>query len=125
MVDEITAPDDPRDNSELLRLYPFLGEHLDAATLDQFGELFETWRAALAIVRADGMVETLPGGTRRMSPYLKAANDAHDRMVRILAKYGMTPRSRAKGRGASLLRPQKPNPFAALDARQPGKENQQ
>jgi phage terminase small subunit len=119
------TPDDPRDNSELIKLYPNIASQLDAATLDLFGELFETWRAAMAKVRADGMVDILPGGIQRVSPCLKAAHDAHDRMVRILSSYGMTPRSRAMGRGASLLRQQKPNPFAAIAAKHVGRGNPQ
>jgi P27 family predicted phage terminase small subunit len=90
---------------------------MDALALAAFCESYATWREATDKIRraksqGGGLViETVYG--QKANPYLKIANNAHDRMLAILREFGMTPASRTRVKTASPTQP-KQNRFAAI-----------
>jgi len=92
----------------------------DEPALAQYCEQFVLWQDALAQVRQHGMMVRNEGtGVMKANPCIAVANNAHDRMVKMMREFGMTPSARAsvKTRGGFSPKPdaaQSKNRFAMM-----------
>ncbi|ANW50101.1 phage terminase small subunit P27 family [Burkholderia pseudomallei] len=69
---------------------------LDRAALAQYCEAFAIWRQAYEKVLKFGLIVKAQSGFPVQSPFLSIANVQSERMLRILAEFGMTPASRSR-----------------------------
>lgn len=69
---------------------------LDTNALAAYCEMYAIWASAIKHLQREGMVVSSKRGEPMRNPYLKIANDAHDRMVKMLTEFGMTPSSRTR-----------------------------
>lgn len=69
---------------------------MDRTALAHYCEQFVTWQTALANVRKKGLVlANKKTGILRQNPHLAIANQAHDRLLKMMQEFGMTPASRS------------------------------
>lgn len=69
---------------------------LDLDLLFLYCRNYEEYTAASALVRINGTVLKSTNGNPFQNPYLSIANQAQERMLRILSLMGMTPADRSK-----------------------------
>lgn len=70
---------------------------VDEPALAHYCEQFVTWQTALESVRTKGLtVFNKRTGHIKANPAIKIANDAHDRLLKMMVEFGMTPSSRAR-----------------------------
>lgn len=69
---------------------------LDTAALVAYCETYATWADATQKVRKTGAVLKKGNGDLYRNPFLRVANDAQDRMIKLMAEFGMTPSSRTR-----------------------------
>ena len=79
---------------------------LDTTALIAYCETYATWADAMAKLRRTGMILKNEKGVLYRNPLIRVANDAQDRMVKLLAEFGMTPSSRTR---VSAIKPVKTN----------------
>jgi P27 family predicted phage terminase small subunit len=92
---------------------------MDDDALGLYCETYATYLEATRHIREDGMTQTLGSGRAMATAYIGIAAQAQGQLLRILAEFGMTPRSRAKIKTvkSALRTPQgeeKKNRFALL-----------
>lgn len=96
---------------------------MDEAALVHYCEQYVIWQQALAHIRRKGMLLVdKKSGVPRANPSIRIANDAHDRLMKIMVEFGMTPSARARvkirggfrpdGKGGGAQTPQ--NKFALI-----------
>lgn len=89
---------------------------VDDVALAMYCEQFALWRAATDAIARDGLVTISRHGVPKYSPHVGIAASAHDRMLRMLTEFGMTPASRPRLRTG--VDPKAPgaasNPFASV-----------
>jgi P27 family predicted phage terminase small subunit len=69
---------------------------IDAPALALYCEAFVIWKQAYDNVLKFGLVVKAQSGFPVQSPFLSIANQQSERMLRILAEFGMTPSSRSR-----------------------------
>ena len=79
---------------------------LDTTALIAYCETYATWADAMSRLRRTGMILKNEKGVLYRNPLIRVANDAQDRMVKLLAEFGMTPSSRTR---VSAIKPVKTN----------------
>lgn len=82
---------------------------LDRAALAQYCEAFVIWRQAYEKVLKFGLIVKAQSGFPVQSPFLSIANVQSERMLRILAEFGMTPASRSR---VTVSKADDTNPYA-------------
>lgn len=70
---------------------------VDEAALVQYCEQYATWQMAMAETRKKGMLITnKKTGYVSANPAIRIANSAHDRLLKLMQEFGMTPSARAR-----------------------------
>ena len=70
---------------------------VDEPALAHYCEQFAIWQDALASTRRKGLLITNKRtGAVHANPSINIANQAHDRLVKMMQEFGMTPSSRAR-----------------------------
>jgi len=82
----------------------------DESALVLMTETYAEWKIALDKVQEHGMLVKNANGTPQVSPFMSIQHKAHDRLLKLLCEYGMTPASRSKVNAA----PAKPKVNAFL-----------
>ena len=83
--------------------------NIDAPALALYCESFVIWKQAYANVLKYGLVVKAQSGFPVQSPFLSIANQQSDRMVHLLAEFGMTPSSRSR---VTATKPDDASPYA-------------
>ena len=83
---------------------------LDMAVLAGYCDGYSQWAEATAQVQKGGTVYKRPDGSPGLSPYLRVAREAYDRMMKAAVLIGMSPSSRAS------LRVEKPKPKGKVES---------
>lgn len=73
--------------------------NVDEAALAHYCEQFALWQEAVQHIKRNGMLLTSKKtGSVVPNPSIRIANSAHDRLVKMMVEFGMTPSSRARVR---------------------------